>query len=517
MDDPNITMEEYIRLEEEKAQKRGKVFNWETTKYGKIWYDEELHDLISVETEFLDIVFSDNLSSNETLSCEPTVSSLNNNEIDFQISFDKFDDEDYTVVFDKNSFSYKIISTYDLKTDSENDNEKVNMPLFPSPEPSVSCIDDLDFFKDFENEFPAIVYNDALTSKPDFSIQPTLCPQHIDEFDLKDETSLSEYDEVEQNILYFNDLFPFNIIYLDDQKLDKDNGDNEIDMIRSSRGDEVYFSFGRHLDELHVTWAHLEKKQTRLRTNTKTLEDLCSQSLETASQAIHDAVTTHQVLENQLLSASLLICLGKCDCVERIPSADGNLRELSGEEAWETIENFAQGQKEWDNPPNIISEHEIENLKEATPPVTHPEEVDETIGTPIEVEPLNKTKLEEVGLNCNHNTPLSSREVPSFHGQEPQPLLNSPSLDVSLGDVIGLKPPIKPHSPDSFRMKEVDHLTNITPPSPHVASFHPKDTYCHYHPCIGDPKKHYGFKPGLLGLSGSLGVNFSKLGMIEND
>ncbi|GJX15310.1 hypothetical protein Tco_0207068 [Tanacetum coccineum] len=25
------------------------------------------------------------------------------------------------------------------------------------------------------------------------------------------------------------------------------------------------------------------------------------------------------------------------------------------EEAWETIENFAQGQKEWDNPPNIIS------------------------------------------------------------------------------------------------------------------------------------------------------------------
>ncbi|GJV60899.1 hypothetical protein Tco_1466999 [Tanacetum coccineum] len=37
IDDPNITMEEYIRLEEEKARKRGKVFNWETAKYGKIW------------------------------------------------------------------------------------------------------------------------------------------------------------------------------------------------------------------------------------------------------------------------------------------------------------------------------------------------------------------------------------------------------------------------------------------------------------------------------------------------
>ncbi|GJY57901.1 RNA-directed DNA polymerase, eukaryota, reverse transcriptase zinc-binding domain protein [Tanacetum coccineum] len=46
-----------------------------------------------------------------------------------------------------------------------------------------------------------------------------------------------------------------------------------------------YFAFGRHLDGLHVTWAHLEKKRTRLRTNTKTLEDLCSQSLETASQS----------------------------------------------------------------------------------------------------------------------------------------------------------------------------------------------------------------------------------------
>ncbi|GKG52525.1 hypothetical protein Tco_0547400, partial [Tanacetum coccineum] len=40
MDDPNITMEEYIRLEEEKACRRRKVYNWETATYGKIWYDE---------------------------------------------------------------------------------------------------------------------------------------------------------------------------------------------------------------------------------------------------------------------------------------------------------------------------------------------------------------------------------------------------------------------------------------------------------------------------------------------
>ncbi|GJS10692.1 DNA helicase [Tanacetum coccineum] len=34
MDDPNITIEEYIRLEEEKACRRGKVYKWETTTYG---------------------------------------------------------------------------------------------------------------------------------------------------------------------------------------------------------------------------------------------------------------------------------------------------------------------------------------------------------------------------------------------------------------------------------------------------------------------------------------------------
>ncbi|GKF29335.1 hypothetical protein Tco_0095677, partial [Tanacetum coccineum] len=95
MDDPNITMEEYIRLEEEKDRRRGKVYNWETVTYGKIWYDEDVYDLRSVETEFPAIVFNDSLTFKETPSCEPTVSPLNDNKIDFRISFDKSDDEDY--------------------------------------------------------------------------------------------------------------------------------------------------------------------------------------------------------------------------------------------------------------------------------------------------------------------------------------------------------------------------------------------------------------------------------------
>nr|GEU93686.1 reverse transcriptase domain-containing protein [Tanacetum cinerariifolium] len=107
MDDPNITIEEYIRLEEEKARRSA-------------------------------IVFNDTLTSEVALLCEPTVSPLNNNHIDFRISFDESDDEDYTVIYDKNSFSCKIIYVNDLKTDSEDDNDKVNMPSFSSSEPTYN-------------------------------------------------------------------------------------------------------------------------------------------------------------------------------------------------------------------------------------------------------------------------------------------------------------------------------------------------------------------------------------------
>ncbi|GJX06742.1 hypothetical protein Tco_0194674 [Tanacetum coccineum] len=152
--------------------------------------------------------------------------------------------------------------------------------------------------------------------------------------------------------------------------------------------------------------------------------------------------------------------------------------------------------------------------------VTYPKEVEETLGTSMEVEPLDHIKLEDVGLDtCNHDIPISSREVPSFDELEPQPqpLPNCLSLDISLGEERSSEPPIKTHSPDSFRMKVIDPLTIHTPPSPHVASFHLKDMYCYYHPCIDNPKKYYGFKPSLLGQSGSLGVDFSNSEIIEDD
>nr|GEW80898.1 hypothetical protein [Tanacetum cinerariifolium] len=121
----------------------------------------------------------------------------------------------------------------------------------------------------------------------------------------------------------------------------------------------------------------------------------------------------------------------------------------------------------------------LSSFEEYTSPVTYSKEVEKTLGTSIEVEPLNKTKQEEVGLNCNQNTPLSSRKVPSFDKLEPQPqpLPNCSPLDASLEIERGLKPPIKPKSPDSFRMKVLDNLTIHTPPSSLVTSFHLRDLY----------------------------------------
>ncbi|GJU85190.1 hypothetical protein Tco_1292736 [Tanacetum coccineum] len=124
MDDLNITMEEYIRLEEERARRQGRTFNWQIAKYGKMeCYEDEDDSFTDLETEYPAIVFYDASDA---------------------------------------AFSY-----------SENENDKVNMPPSLSPEPTFGYIDDLDFFKDFENEFPAIAYND-LKSKSDPLIEPSV-------------------------------------------------------------------------------------------------------------------------------------------------------------------------------------------------------------------------------------------------------------------------------------------------------------------------------------------------------
>ncbi|GJV78541.1 hypothetical protein Tco_1514411, partial [Tanacetum coccineum] len=136
-------------------------------------------------------------------------------------------------------------------------------------------------------------------------------------------------------------------------------------------------------------------------------------------------------------------------------AAGGNLRRLSVEEAWETIEDCTQCDKQWKNPSNTISDQTIANLKtqlveNEVVRVKIPKCMawldDEPIGyldtmedkednpspqrIPMEVESLDHMKLEDFGLNtCNHDIPLSSREIPSVDESEPQLLPKFSPLD----------------------------------------------------------------------------------------
>ncbi|GJV98725.1 hypothetical protein Tco_1553977 [Tanacetum coccineum] len=111
MDDPNITMEEYIQIMADKAQGRDRTFNWETDMYGEV-YCEDLDSFTDFETDFPAIVYNDASTSNQNVSFEPTISIYNaiKSDIDFNISFSDSDsdDEDYTFIYNKDSYQYGV-------------------------------------------------------------------------------------------------------------------------------------------------------------------------------------------------------------------------------------------------------------------------------------------------------------------------------------------------------------------------------------------------------------------------
>ncbi|GJX04426.1 hypothetical protein Tco_0190342 [Tanacetum coccineum] len=110
-------MEEYIKLQAEKARRRDQTFNWETTTHGKIYCDN-LDFFTDFEANFLAIVYNDALTSNENVLPEPT-----------------------------DSFSYKLIPVDDLKPEPVNDHVKINTEFCSKnidikPMDNVVCISD---------------------------------------------------------------------------------------------------------------------------------------------------------------------------------------------------------------------------------------------------------------------------------------------------------------------------------------------------------------------------------------
>ncbi|GKD21006.1 hypothetical protein Tco_1222709 [Tanacetum coccineum] len=67
MEDPNITIEEYIRLKEEKARRRGKMYNWETAMYAALSCDayEEQNILYFNDLFSFNVIYPDDSKSDK--------------------------------------------------------------------------------------------------------------------------------------------------------------------------------------------------------------------------------------------------------------------------------------------------------------------------------------------------------------------------------------------------------------------------------------------------------------------
>ncbi|GJZ86861.1 hypothetical protein Tco_0658471 [Tanacetum coccineum] len=65
-----------------------------------------------------------------------------------------------------------------------------------------------------------------------------------------------------------------------------------------------YFAFGRHLEEIHVTWALFDKKHTRATDLHHHCTEFPLQKLETASQITRDAVTVKTKTASQDLTTA---------------------------------------------------------------------------------------------------------------------------------------------------------------------------------------------------------------------
>ncbi|GJY23268.1 hypothetical protein Tco_0396926 [Tanacetum coccineum] len=203
--------------------------------------------------------------------------------------------------------------------------------------------------------------------------------------------------------------------------------------------DEVYFLFGRHLEELQVTWAHLEKKQTRLRTYTNIDQEFLYSGWRRRHKH-RDAVTTKtKTTSNDSMTAYTQIDIDH--------ASGGNLRVLSAEEAWETIKDCAQCDKQWKNQTSTIPDQTIANLK-----------------TQLVENEVVRVRIPKC-MEC-------SKGFPNFDGPEPQPLLNSPSLDMfdddwglefkevsPLGEELSLFD--RPNEVEKGRILEAHHLEPI--------------------------------------------------------
>ncbi|GJT20820.1 hypothetical protein Tco_0890757 [Tanacetum coccineum] len=107
-----------------------------------------------------------------------------------------------------------------------------------------------------------------------------------------------------------------------------------------------------------------------------------------------------QLVKNEMVRVMIPKCMSLLDaCDEPIGDMEDKVDNSKGPKAT----------------PQVLLSFEVYTLA-----VTYPKEVDETIEILMEVEPLDHTKLDDLGFdNCNHDISFSSKEIPSV--DEPKP------------------------------------------------------------------------------------------------
>ncbi|GJY91378.1 hypothetical protein Tco_0506574, partial [Tanacetum coccineum] len=165
MDDPNITMEEYIQLMADKAHKHGQMFDWETHTYGKIYDDIDLFK--DFEADFLPIVYNYALASDLKVSSEPTLISVNDLKSDTGNDIDEIN-----VKLPSEDISIKPLDSVIIEINLDTLAHKHGQMFDWETDTYGKIYDDIDLFKYFEADFPAIVYNYALASDLKVSSDP---------------------------------------------------------------------------------------------------------------------------------------------------------------------------------------------------------------------------------------------------------------------------------------------------------------------------------------------------------
>ncbi|GKD79037.1 hypothetical protein Tco_1341658 [Tanacetum coccineum] len=105
---------------------------------------EDINLFNDFEEEFPAIVFKDASMPKPESPRELTISTLYTHEIefDFKMSYEESDDEDYTFIYDEDSFSYKLVPIDELKSDSQGFHSDIDIRI-PSEDFPVNSFNDV--------------------------------------------------------------------------------------------------------------------------------------------------------------------------------------------------------------------------------------------------------------------------------------------------------------------------------------------------------------------------------------